>query len=163
MRHNQRNPAMMIKTGLGSALLMLASAAHANPPYKVPEGEPGQLAYITGDMVATAKGKPVKVYVWGIDRKEVKSAARHWNKPVPVTPGMHRVTVAIKGVYEEFDIDFCAGCSFQAHATYSETSSGMMIKISTSEFWITRQPDGEAITPRKTGKPIPVRVRFTTF
>jgi hypothetical protein len=134
----------------------------ANPVYVVPTGDAGQLAYIVGSPSITSAKKKASVYVWGIDRHEVQKAERNWSKPVAVTPGLHKITVALKGVYQEFDIDLCAGCTFQAQASYSE-QSGMMIKTLTSDFWIVRQSDGETITEHKPGKAIPVKLSFTSF
>lgn len=36
-----------------------------------------------------------------------------------------------------------------------------MVKVFIPEFRITRQPDGEAITPGKAGMPIPASPRFS--
>ncbi|RYG97615.1 MAG: hypothetical protein EON58_09335 [Alphaproteobacteria bacterium] len=155
-----------MKTGKALALtisLLGSGVAYAaNPPYSQPAGDAGQLSHITGSLGETASKKPSAVYVWGIDRKEVDRAEKNWQKPVAVTPGIHKVTVALKGVYQEFDVDFCAGCTFKVHASYSEESS-MMFKYLTSELWITRVSDGQEITDRRAGKPTPVKVSFQSF
>lgn len=155
---------MKSKNALAFTIALLASGAAyaANPPYVQPVGETGQLAHITGSLGETASKKPSAVYVWGIGRKEVDRAEKNWQRPVAVTPGIHKVTVALKGVYQEFDVEFCAGCTFQVHASYSEESS-MMLKKLTSELWITRVSDGQEITDRRAGKPIPVKVSFQSF
>ena len=143
---------------LGTTLVLLSMSPcdAANPVYAEPVGAPESLAYVTGSPALTSvKGEP-KAYVWGVDRQEVPDAARHWSREVAVTPGRHLITVAIKGLfYQEFEVDLCAGCRYQAHVTYGETS-GLMVRKHTSDFWLTRLPDGEEVTVHKQGLPIPV-------
>lgn len=142
----------------GALALFPAPRSHAaNPKYAEPTGAADQLAYLSGSpAVTTVKGQP-KVYVWGVDRQEVQDAEAQWSRPVAVTPGRRVITVAIKGlIYQEFELDLCAGCRYQAHVTYAETA-GLMVRKHTSDFWLTRLPDGEVVTEHKQGLAIPVK------
>ena len=151
---------MKLVAALLVATLALSSTLRghaANPVYTEPTGAPEQLAYITGSPAQTSVKGPPKVYVWGVDRQEVPDAEEHWSKQVAVTPGRHLITVAIKGLfYQEFEVDLCAGCRYQAHVSYVETS-GLMIRKHTSDFWLTRLPEGEEVTAHKAGLAIPVK------
>ena len=96
------------------------------------------------------------MYVLAVDGQLVKHGSENWNQELAISPGKHSIAIALKGVYQEFPIDVCAGCTYQANADFSEIKK-TFVTLMESEFWITQEPEGSLVTDKQIGKPIPVK------
>jgi hypothetical protein len=142
------------------AILLLPLPLSAADEYVMPQGPSPSLATLSGSQAESAAKKPVNVFILGVDGRKVKGEARGWNSPVYVAPGKHMIALGIGDLlYEEFEVDLCAGCSFMARATHSEESKGM-VKLTKTQLWISKEPDSLAVTEKKPGKPRPRNVKF---
>jgi hypothetical protein len=140
-------------------LLLAFSPAFAQDIYKVPSGDQQDLATITGSRpVSKAKKAPV-VFVLAVDGQTIAGEERDWDKPLALSAGKHVVALGIRDMYEEFELDACAGCSYQARGTYEEKSSGF-IKSMDIELWLTKEPEGQPSTEHKKPKVRPRDVHF---
>ena len=144
-------------------LCALPLSLHATDAYVAPQENLSSLASLMGSQAEGSTKKPVRVFILGVDGKKIEGKAREWDRPVHVSPGKHMIALGIGDLlYEEFEIDACAGCTFTARATYAEASKGM-IKITNTQAWISKDPESEVVTEMKPGKPRPRDVKFTVI
>ena len=139
------------------ALAGLSAQAIAQDAYKAPVGE--EVATIIGSRPISSTKKAPLVFVLGVDGKKVSKEVGDWDKPLAITPGKHLIAIGIRDLYEEFEIDACAGCTYQALGSYEEQVKTFM-KLMNIELWIAQEPNTLTITEHKKPKPRPLDIRF---
>lgn len=149
---------LLLKVFAAFALGLSAMPAMADEAYAPPQDDPSGMASFRGSEAQSNEKKPVRVFILGIDGKKVAGEVAGWDTPLAVAPGRHIVAVGVKDLYEEFEVDACAGCAFTAHATHMVESRGM-VKIANTELWIIKEPDSQVVTEKKAAKPRPRNVK----
>ena len=145
-------------------LLTISLNALGADSYQAPIGDKSDLGFIAGTQAVSTTSKAEPVYVIAVDGQIVENGETNWSKELALSPGKHWIAIALKGVYQEFPVDVCAGCTFRANAEFSEVKK-TFVKLMNSELWITQEPTGSLVSEKQPGKPIPVKatIIFTRY
>ena len=129
--------------------LLLAGCATTPPPAGGPAGEPPP-ASIRGSQETSALLDNFTVFITAVDGRSIAAGRTGWDRPVPLKPGRHRLTVEFnRGVFlarTELQLDARPGAAYEVRQASDAQVYG---SHSYCEFWIVDRATGRKATPVK--------------